>query len=515
MTDDPTSALVNFAYYPQFRPIRAEMLSMAALYAIRDLKSSTSDEVREKIKDDTGYIIQSDKYFCDRILSRLWKEGWIRYEGIKINCTKEGEDYCRKISDEYDSIESSAFEYFMKGAKQIYEGKNNSKFPELSSQDSKSIKEAFFIFLKCMSQAELRQKLYEDGKRVDCIGYFKNLNQIDRKVLESFVQVANQLSIRNLRTKEIHDMMSVLHSETVACYMLENSEVKDFFRQDILEKRICLDTNAIIAAVTNRDPNHRYMRYLLSQLKSLHDNKVNVFWFEETEDEFKAVLKASYKLVKALEIYSAVDLNRIADSYKITSFVRDFIKDGWCSIDSYYDHILRRYEKLRELCRESIDINTKNSSDFKINPVHLKNIKNGLMKTGKFESTLDHDATILARLKTLREMINDNIRTPISDYWLVTFDRAMIQYELSVIKTTGGQPICIGIRALRLLMEPYISAGVIETINSTKSRRLRQATKLNDIDFDVVSTFYSTLANEKIAEYLERENKEEFQLGNK
>ena len=71
MSGYSSSAIVNFVYHPEYRPMGTDMLSLVTLYAIRDLKSSTSEEIREKIKKDVGFDIRSDKFFDNKINS-LW-----------------------------------------------------------------------------------------------------------------------------------------------------------------------------------------------------------------------------------------------------------------------------------------------------------------------------------------------------------------------------------------------------------------------------------------------------------
>jgi hypothetical protein len=585
-------------YHPDFRPMGTDMLSLLALYTIRDLKSSTPEEIREKIKDDAGFDIRSEKFFDTKILRKIEVEGWIEYKGNIIECTKEGKKHCYDISQKYDEIKSLAINYFKKKLRSTYPGFQEPK-------EWKSIEESFLKCLRYISQIDLDNRLHHSDERGNCKKCFKEKKGIDEESKKYCVEFCNQLFFHQIRPEEIREMLSILHYDTVVQYMLEDPEVRDFFRQDIHEKRICLDTNALIAAVTSHDPNHRRMRFLLTHLKDLRDNKINVFWFSETEKEFFDVFEASYRLVDALESYPISELNRIVDSPGITSFVRDYIKNGWHDLDTYKNYIYRRYEVLNKLCRETIDNETRRNSSYvqenaemylfnwnkvpgsdnekllkyleenrkaiwmesaKIHKtedgkiIHVtkegnsfeirideneekatvningrridclkvkhdngelniyieirKRVENCLKNHGKYGAALKHDATILTRLINLR--LQDNKQDdPISDYWLVTFDRSMIKYTLQISEETGEQPICIGMRALQLLMEPYITVGVIETVAPHDIPiAFRGVKRLDDEDLDKISTFYNALESHKrFAEYLENENKEEFSIG--
>lgn len=405
MPGKSTPAIVNFAYNRRVLVLKDFLLSSVILYAIKELRESTSEEIRRNVRDISGFDIQSDDFF-DKILAKLKDDNLIEYHGRLIKCTKGGDDYCEENREKYEHMELSAFNCFMNLLlEHIYEYHSDLNLPELTEEIQRGMKNAFLNSLKHISGVDLNNRLHGRNVAGDCRKYFEIESTLtDETLIDCCSMLCNLFFDQNNRPEEIKDILLVLHYNAIAEYTHQDAGVRNFFTTDISEKRICLDTNALIAAITTRDRYHPYIHFLLTHLKDLGDGKINVFWFQETAEEFDSVFSSSYRLVEALNSYPAANLDRIAES-ESPSFIKDYIQDRWYNLEVYKKHVLGRYAKLKELCMDTIKevSDTMDQGDQRELDSIRSEVREYLSSNGtKRGATLEHDATILAKLIYLR-----------------------------------------------------------------------------------------------------------------
>lgn len=508
--------IANYVYSPHFRPIKRSFLSLVTLDTIFRLKKCNLKKIKNKINEDYGLEIQSEDVL-EKILDDLKKEHYIKYEDyggeIVTKCTPNGEQYCNIRENEYNKIVLSAYEYFENKLKDTLK-KHELSYLSISNENLDSLKEKFFECLNYISKEDLENKIIKSSNKVKYLSHFKSLTDIDKKIIDICDSLCIDLlkSNKKKRPEEVQKLLALLYYNSVASFIFHDPILGDFFRQDLDKKKICLDTNALIAAVTNQDSNHTYMRFLLTHIKRERKGNINIFWFEETKDEFDAVFNSSYKLIKAIESYPSANFNQIVNMHNIPTFVKDYLKDNWYNLDSYKEHIYYRYKKLEDLSKDTLEKN----QNIQIDPEIKTNIENYLLKERKTGDAANHDIMMLAKLISLRKQSLSN-QSLIADYWLITFDRLLINYAQKKLSPdlVGKQPMCIGINALKLLMEPYITAtSIIETYNpNVKYIPISinfKAEKLEDIDFQNISFGSLNKYQEMIAEYIKDKNIEEF-----
>jgi len=523
----------NFLYSPKIREIKHGSLSFVVLTAINESKEPRFEKIKEEFTKLTGIEINDENFF-EETFAELRKNNLLFHEELK--CTEKGIKYLENSSEEYNNLKKYIKHYFKIEFENFYFKKYNQKY----DLDENVTNKLFDRFWNCLEHNAIFK--IENIKNIfgldflknemsrECIKcysksenpfYDKELDGSQNKVMNVYYKFIYNLYNRKDIPKEIENIQKIYQYYYLVLNLLpHNNNIKTFFEEDFINKYFYLDTNVIISAIAFYDENNIYIDTFLKKLKKLNNGTLNIFWNEMTENELLNVFRSSKSLIKALECYSPFHIQHIISNVAVPNFVFDYFNGNWNSVESYGKKIKKRYLKLKRYSEETNKrLHNMSGYDESLRSFIEEEYSKS---TNKIDLRLEHDVEMVAKLVNYRKQSSINNKNKlISDYWIVTFDESLIKFQESEkvknkFQTFGVQPVCIGLSALKLLMEPYIltkSSEIKGEINSLKIKEsiLINLNKLHNFE-DLFKFQENDLYHSQrlIGEYLETENINEF-----
>ena len=525
----------NFLYSPKIRNVQHGSLSFVVLCAIKESEEPTFDKVKQEFTKLSGLDICDDNFF-EEAFGELHKNGYLCND--KLKCTEKGIKHLEYASRNYEKLKVDVEKYFIGELKRLYCGKYHQDFDFKSNVTEKLIRR----FWHCLEHNAILK--FENIRNIFRVGAIKN--EMSNKCIKCYCQKENPFHEKDLDNPK-NRIMSVYYDfinnfnkqskipdkieniQTIYQYSLLVSEllplnngIRTFFEDDFKNKYFYLDTNVIICALAHYDKNNIYIDTFLKKLKKLNQGSLNIFWDSETEDELKEVFRSSKSLIKALECYSSLHLQQITSSVALPSFVIDYFGGNWHNVESYGTYLRKRYLKLKNYSKETNKkLNRISGNDAPTNNFTEREYKTYAKKSGL---RLKHDVKMIAELLNLRKQsLLKNKNKLISDHWIITFDDSLIKFQESEnvkkeFQAYGVQPICVGLNALKLLMEPYILTKSSEFKGEINTLKLKESILLNLDNLYEFEDFFKIQENlndpqRLIGEYLKKENINEFTYG--
>jgi hypothetical protein len=477
-----------FLFDPNLDPIRDNVKSFVVLKSLKDSdKPKSLDEIKEMCSG--RYKIELSSEELSDIIDK-WYE-CISCKNGDITLTKKGRNLMQFTETKSEEIQKNGFEWFKEEMFKWFKGKmfksedkekkienNDDKFQDFKEKIENNEDKLQDFFIKCVSRASKRDinilkgmSGVADSPLIDATICKRRLEsdtkftEFDKNIKESFYSVIDKL-FETPSDERINRFMYALQYTSLIRFVLPGADVIDMLKNDLANKKFCLDSNAILSALFQQDYNHYLIYDTFSKLKRFNDGHLPIFWHKKTDEIVMDVLEASKRFCKNMEFFpedAISDISLMASK----SPVKEYFKENWPDWRSFEKYYIYRYKQLKSYDRR-IKKNEENVTNIAIADDRIKEIKNGLRdylqnaygKVIKSEKVIAHDAMLLEWIYLLRRKDTSEPITP--NYWIVTMDKALIGFEKDNRKelfSLEDYPLCVSKRALHLLLDPYFMAN--------------------------------------------------------
>lgn len=510
---------IAFLFDPKLDPIKDNVKSFVVLKSLMSSeKPMTLDEVKgicsEKFKIDLTCEELSD------VINKWY--ACIDKKNERITLTEQGRNKMHSVEEESKRIQTEGFEWF--------------KDEMSKSVDKEKIKnnedKLKHFFIKCVSHAsEVDIKILKgmsgvaDRPLVDvatCLRRLKsntNFTEFDSDIKDSFFSIIRKL-FENPSDKRINRVMYAIQYTSLIRFVLPSGAVIDILKNDLANKKFCLDSNTILSAIFHHDHSHYLVYDTFSKLKQFNAGRLPVFWHNDTHKAVMDVIESSKKFCENMEFFSD-DLIYNVCLIASKSPVREYFKESWPNWQSFEKYYRDRYRQLKRH-----DMATKSKSN--INNVEIdedllektKNLFEMYLKRGrrvmKNDKELTHDSQLLVWVHLLRQQDTSKHITP--NYWIVTLDNSLINFEKTFRKqlfSSESHPLCVSKKSLHLLLDPYFMVRSIEIDETFDRAKLSVSATIKGIDVEPFYTIkelneiYNSRPNEQlrlIDKHLDEEN---------
>lgn len=483
---------IAFLFDPKLDPIKDNVKSFVVLKSLMSSeKPMTLDEVKgicsEKFKIDLTCEELSD------VINKWY--ACIDKKNERITLTEQGRNKMHSVEEESKRIQTEGFEWFK-------DEMSKSVNKEKIKNNEDKLKH---FFIKCVSRAsEVDINILKgmsgvaDRPLVDvatCLRRLKsntNFTEFDSDIKDSFYSIIRKL-FENPSDKRINRVMYAIQYTSLIRFVLPSGAAIDILKNDLANKKFCLDSNTILSAIFHHDHSHYLVYDTFSKLKQFNAGRLPVFWHNDTHKAVMDVIEASKKFCENMEFFSD-DLIYNVCLIASKSPVREYFKESWPNWQSFEKYYRDRYRQLKRH-----DMATKSKSN--INNVEIdedllektKNLFEMYLKRGrrvmKNDKELTHDSQLLVWVHLLRQQDTSKHITP--NYWIVTLDNSLINFEKTFRKqlfSSESHPLCVSKKSLHLLLDPYFMARSIEIDETFDRAKLSVSATIKGID---VEPFYT------------------------
>ena len=510
---------IGFIFDPKLDPIKDNVKSFAVLKSLMGSDKPISLDEVKTICSETYKIDFASEELSDVI--DKWCACIDRKNG-NITLTKQGREIMQSAEENSERIQNDGFEWFKE------EMSKRSVDKEKIENNADKIKT---FFVKCVSRAsDVDVKILKgmsgvgDRSLIDATLCIKRLKtdtdfvKFDEDIKESFYFIIKKL-YENPSDLRINRFMYALQYTSLIRLVLPNREIIDILKNDLANKRFCLDSNTILSVIFHHDYNHYLIYDTFSKLKQFNEgNYLPLFWHNDTHDAVMHVLETSKKFCENMSFFPEDSISNIC-LVTSKSPIREYFKENWPNWRSFEKYYVDRYRQLKRH-----DTYTKNSiNNIEINEDLLKktiNLFRMYFKTKgrvmKNDKELAHDSQLLVWIHLLRQHDTSKPITP--NYWLVTLDNSLINFERTfrkVLFSSEEYPLCVSKNALLLLLDPYFMANSTVIDDTFDRAKLRTSATIKGIDVEPFYTIgrlneiYNFHLNEQkrlIGQYLDEQN---------